>query len=231
LHHYILCTCIHVLHIWVSNFVFINSGLYLYYVPRISSVFECDGRKYVSVSMSTEAVEVEPSWCTKALVFDTVEYAPTSPHIRILSCLLVKREIWVEIELIEWIDFAWTAWNLTFPSNSADVFMFVFQPYAGFSYSHTQSSTEWHKRRATQASVIRIRFFSGTMQWRNNNNNNNNNNINNNNVHLLKYIHERLSPYSGDLFKELKLSLVICYGCQVSQFWGIPSVHFGLPLS
>jgi hypothetical protein len=88
------------------------------------------------VSMSTEPVELGPSLCTKALVFDTIECAPTSPPIRILSLILVKREIEVEIELIEWINFAWTMWNLTFPLNNADVFLFVFQLYTGFSYSH-----------------------------------------------------------------------------------------------
>ena len=45
------------------------------------------------VSMSTEPVEVWPSLCTKALVFDTIEFAPTAPppSIRILSLILVEK--------------------------------------------------------------------------------------------------------------------------------------------
>jgi hypothetical protein len=86
--------------------------------------------------MSTEPVELWPSLCTKALVFDTIECAPTLPYIRILSLIPVKREIEVEIKLIEWINFPWTVWNLTFPLNNADVFPFVLQLYTGFSYSH-----------------------------------------------------------------------------------------------
>jgi hypothetical protein len=54
------------------------------------------------VSMSTETVEVWPSLCTKALVFDTIECAPTAPpplHSHFVA--YSGREIEMEIELIE----------------------------------------------------------------------------------------------------------------------------------
>jgi len=122
-------------------------------------------------------------WSMTEFMYESVgiwqyRVCPHRPPPHILSLILVKREIGVEIELIEWINFAWFVWNLTFPLNNADVFPFVFQLYTGFSYYRVQSCTEWHKSLATPASVTRIFFFcfSGNMQWRNNSNNNNNNN-------------------------------------------------------
>jgi hypothetical protein len=172
------------LHVWAINFLFLNRWLFVYHIPRISSVFECDGRKYMYVCFNfygTRRSVLE--FMYKGVGIWHYRVCPTSPPpppIRILSLILVKSEIKAEIEFIERINFAWTVQNLSFPLNNADVFSFVFQLYAGFSYSHVQSCTEWHKNRATPASVTKIRFFffSGNMQWRNNNNNNNNNGIN-----------------------------------------------------